>query len=126
MDRGVNTHRGLVWIVARDAFVHIEEVAVLGGYCLGSVAFDNPTEVEEDAALDGADALALIDNRLGVATGDVARNQVAERRVLAFEEVVAFVLGTQIRPSFRSDSDISVSFDWNSSLTGMQVGWIWV
>jgi hypothetical protein len=25
-------------------------------------------------------------------------------------------LGTQIRPSLRSDSDISVSFDWKSSL----------
>ena len=35
-------------------------------------------------------------------------------------------LGTQIRPSLRSDSDMSVSFDWNSSLCGMQVGWICV
>ena len=31
-----------------------------------------------------------------------------------------------MRPSLRSDSDISVSFDWNSSLWGMQVGWICV
>ena len=31
-----------------------------------------------------------------------------------------------MRPSLRSDSDISVSFDWNSSLSGMQVGWICV
>ena len=31
-----------------------------------------------------------------------------------------------MRPSLRSDSDISVSFDWNSSLAGMHVGWIWV
>jgi hypothetical protein len=31
-----------------------------------------------------------------------------------------------MRPSLRSDSDISVSFDWNSSLCGMHVGWIWV
>ena len=31
-----------------------------------------------------------------------------------------------MRPSLRSDSDISVSFDWNSSLEGMHVGWIWV
>ncbi len=35
-------------------------------------------------------------------------------------------LGTQMRPSLRSDSDISVSFDWNSSAGGMQVGWICV
>ena len=31
-----------------------------------------------------------------------------------------------MRPSLRNDSDISVSFDWNSSLAGMQVGWICV
>ena len=34
--------------------------------------------------------------------------------------------GTQTRPSLRSDSDISVSVDWKSPLTGMQVGWICV
>ena len=32
--------------------------------------------------------------------------------------------GTQTRPSLRSDSDIRVSLDWYSPLTGMQVGWI--
>ena len=31
-----------------------------------------------------------------------------------------------MRPSLRSDSLISVSFDWKSSLAGMHVGWIWV
>jgi hypothetical protein len=34
----------------------------------------------------------------------------------------SFFFGTQMRPSLRSDSDISVSFDWYSPLTGMQVG----
>ena len=34
--------------------------------------------------------------------------------------------GTQMRPSLRSDSDISVSLDWKSSLAGMHVGWICV
>ena len=34
--------------------------------------------------------------------------------------------GTQTRPSLRNDSDISVSFDWKSSLAGMHVGWICV
>ena len=37
-----------------------------------------------------------------------------------------FFFGTQMRPSLRSDSLISVSFDWYSPLTGMQVGWICV
>ena len=31
-----------------------------------------------------------------------------------------------MRPSLRSDSDMRVSFDWNSSDAGMHVGWIWV
>jgi hypothetical protein len=31
-----------------------------------------------------------------------------------------------MRPSFRRDSLISVSFDWCSPVTGMQVGWICV
>ena len=31
-----------------------------------------------------------------------------------------------MRPSLRSDSLISVSFDWKSSLAGMHVGWICV
>ena len=34
--------------------------------------------------------------------------------------------GTQIRPSLRSDSLISVSLDWWSPERGMQVGWICV
>jgi hypothetical protein len=38
-----------------------------------------------------------------------------------------FFFGTQTRPSLRSDSLISVSFDWCAAAdTGMQVGWICV
>ena len=36
------------------------------------------------------------------------------------------LLGTHTRPSLRRDSLMSVSFDWWSPVTGMQVGWIWV
>src|SRR5215210_7212854 len=35
-------------------------------------------------------------------------------------------LDTHTRPSLRSDSDMSVSLDWYSPLTGMHVGWICV
>src|ERR1700759_2316692 len=34
--------------------------------------------------------------------------------------------GTQMRPSLRRDSLISVNLDWVSSDWGMHVGWIWV
>ncbi len=43
----------------------------------------------------------------------------------SFAQSAAF-FGTHIRPSLRSDSDISVSFDWCAPVTGMQVGWICV
>ena len=101
---------------------------------------DGVGEVEVDAQPAGADAAALVADVLGGAGGDVARHQVAERRVDALQVVVALVLGdlarrarsspcafgTQTRPSLRSDSLISVSFDWWSPETGMQVGWICV
>ena len=101
---------------------------------------DRVGEVEVDAQTRRADATLGVAHVLRGAAGDVARDQVAERRVLALQEVVALVLGdvaracgrrrvslgTHTRPSLRSDSLISVSFDWCSPLTGMQVGWIWV
>ena len=43
---------------------------------------------------------------------------------IAFTSSIFF--GTQMRPSLRSDSDISVSFDCCVPCTGMQVGWICV
>jgi hypothetical protein len=45
---------------------------------------------------------------------------------LSGDRVSPFFFGTQILPSFRSDSLISVSLDWYSPETGMHVGWIWV
>ena len=87
---------------------------------------DRVGEVEVDAEPAGADAAALVADVLGGARGDVARHQVAEGRVVPLQVVVALVLGdlaglarvvaascgTQTRPSLRSDSLISVSFDW--------------
>ena len=101
---------------------------------------DGVGEVEVDAQAGPADAAALVADLLGGARGDVARGEVAEARVLPLEVVVALVLGdlvgrpavalllagTQMRPSLRSDSDISVSLLWCSPVTGMQVGWICV
>ena len=97
-------------------------------------------EVEVDAVLQRPDAAAGVDLALDRAGRDVAGDEVAERRVAPLEEVVALGLGdllgralcrrtpsgTQTLPSLRSDSLISVSFDWNSSVAGMHVGWICV
>ena len=125
--------------LAGDALVHVEQVAVLLADGVLAVAGDGIGEVEVHAVLEWPDAEPLVDHGLGVAGRDVARDQVAEGRVLLFEVVVALGVGdvaadrasswprgTQMRPSLRSDSDMSVSLLWNSSLAGMQVGWIWV
>jgi hypothetical protein len=132
----------LVGVLTRDALVHVEQVAVapLDDISLPSRSIAS-AEVEVHAVAQRPDAEPLVDHRLGIARGDVAGDQVAERRVLALEVVVAvgfgisrthrgrsrpMLLGTQMRPSLRSDSDMSTSFDWNSSEGGMQVGWICV
>ena len=74
-------------------------------------------EIEIDAVPARPHAAALVADLLGGAGGDVARHQVAEARVAALQVVVAlglgdlvggrvspFFLGTQMRPSLRSDS----------------------
>jgi hypothetical protein len=83
----------VVRVLAGDALVHLEEVAVALPNRLLAVASDRRGEVEVDAVLERADAAALVDHGLGVAAGDVARDEVAERRVLLLEVVVALVLG---------------------------------
>src|SRR3546814_2566818 len=82
-------HGGLVG----DSRVHVEEVAVALVEGRRAEAADGVREVEVDAVLERADALALVDHRLRVAGGDVAGHEVAERRVLPLEEVVAVGVG---------------------------------
>lgn len=135
----VDPHRGLVRVLRGDPRVHVEEVAVLLLDLGPAHPLDGLGEVEVDALAAGADAAALVADVLRGAGGDVAGHEVAEGGVDALQVVVALVLGdlvrgavvalafgTQIRPSLRSDSLISVSLDWWSPVRGMQVGWIWV
>ena len=89
---GVDAHRRVVRVLAGDALVHLEQVAVALPNGLLAVACDRRSEVEVDAVLERADAAALVDHGLGVAARHIARDEVAERRVLLLEEVVALVL----------------------------------
>ena len=91
--RRVDAHRGHVRVVAGDPLVHLEEVAVLGLDGVAAEPGDRVGEVEVDAEAAGADAAALVADVLRGAGGDVARHEVAERRVDPLEVVVAFVLG---------------------------------
>ena len=128
-----------VRVLAGDALVHLEEVAVA---LLDDVAGRAARWRRRSRGTRRSSAARRRGRRrprLGGARRDVAGHEVAERRVAALEEVVALgsgiwsgervssgFFGTQMRPSLRSDSDISVSFDWKSSLAGMHVGWICV
>ncbi len=89
----VDAHRDLVGVVVRDALVHVEEVAVALADDVLAEAADRVREVEVDAEARLADAAALVADLLGGARGDVARREVAERRVLPLEVVVALGLG---------------------------------
>jgi hypothetical protein len=106
----------------------------------GGRAADRVGEVEVDAEPAGADAAALVADVLGGARGDVARDQVAEARVLALEVVVALVLGDLVpggacRRALRHPDPAVVAQRLAhqrelrlvvAGLTGMQVGWICV
>ena len=112
-------------VLAGDLVVHIEEVAVPLLDHAPPEPLDRVREVEIDAAPAGADAAPLVADLLRVAGGDIARDEVAETRVLAFEEVIALAFGdlvrrpriARLRPAPRrarrcaSDSLISVSLD---------------
>src|SRR6185436_4502817 len=82
----------LVRVLAGDALVHLEEVAVL---CLDgrpAQPADRVREVQVDAEPAGADAAALVADVLRRARGDVTGDQVAERGVDPLEVVVPLVL----------------------------------
>src|SRR5690606_2594058 len=91
--RGVDAHRDLVGVLAGDALVHVEQVAVLGLDRGAAHPLDGVGEVQVDAEAAGADAAALVADVLGGAGRDVARDQVAEGRVDALQVIVALVLG---------------------------------
>ena len=98
---GVDAHRHLVGVLARDPLVHVEQVAVLLRDGLGAHPLEGVGEVEVDAAAEvadlGADAAALVADVLGLTARDVARHEVAERGVDPLEVVVAVLLGDLAR-----------------------------
>ncbi len=124
MDRGINPHRNFIGVFSGNLLVHVEEVAVFFANDWFTHAADGVREVQVNAHAARPDPAPFIADFLGVARSDVAGNQVSETRVAPLEVIVALVfgnlrrgprialfLGTQTRPSFRSDSDMSVSLD---------------
>ena len=91
VDRRVDAHRDDVRVLAGDALVHLEEVAVALLDDRPPEPLDRLREVEVDAVLQRPDAATGVDLALDRARRDVARHEVAERRVAPLEEVVAVV-----------------------------------
>ena len=93
----VDAHRRLVRVLAGDALVHLEQVAVALLDGLAAEALERVGEVEVDRAAGRPDAAPLVADHLGVARRHVARHQVAEARVAPLEEVVALGLRDVLR-----------------------------
>ena len=94
---GVDTHRDLVGVVARDPLVHLEEVPVASFDRRATVPPDGVSEVEVHGLPGGSDAAAVVADGLRVARRHVPRDEVAEARVLALQVVVALRLGDVLR-----------------------------
>lgn len=92
-----DTHRGLVGGLANGLFVHLDEVGVALADLVLAQALDGVAEVQVHRVVQRANTQASV-NLLGDGTGsNVTRNQVAECRVAALQEVVALFFRNGIR-----------------------------
>ena len=101
MDSRVDTHWHFVRVVARDALVHIEEVAVLSRHSCATHAGDGFGEVQVDAACHAVDlrphTATLVAHVLCLTACDIAGNKVTEGGVDTLQVVVAIFLGNVTR-----------------------------
>ena len=122
---GVNPHGNFVRIFIGDALVHLEQIAIALANYIHAESLYGVREIQIDAQAGLAHAAAFVANCFGVARRYVARHQIAEAGIAALQVIIALALpesafggrlspgfiGTQMRPSLRSDSLINVSFD---------------
>src|SRR5215813_10904950 len=112
MNRRVDAHRLFVGVFARDAFVHLEQVAVTLLDLVFAGAIDRVGKIEVDAAPAGPHAAPFVADLFGRAGRDVARRQVAVARVFSFEVIIAFVFGglawAAVVAGFLRDPDAAV------------------
>jgi hypothetical protein len=119
--------------------VHAKKVTVFFLDLFLSLFPDSFTKIEVNCVPERPYPIASIDPLLGRTRGDITGAKITESWVPPFQvivpfrfgnivrrAVITFFFGTQIRPSFRNDSDISVNLDWYSPDCGKQVGCIWV
>ena len=89
MHRRVDAHRHSVGVLAGDALVHLEEIAVALADDFFAEPLDGIAEVQIDAAPAGADAAPFVADLLDGARSNIARREVAVARILALKEIIA-------------------------------------
>ena len=89
----VDAHRHVIGVLAGDALVHLEEVAVALFDHVAAETIDRIAEVQVHAVLQRTNTATRVDRTLGRARRDVARGQVAVARIQTLEDVVALLLG---------------------------------
>ena len=93
MHRREDAHRLLVAVLARDALIHVKEVAVAFLDLVRAEPLDGIREIEIDTEPTRANAPAFVAHFLRGAARNIARREIAEARVFAFEDVIAIRLG---------------------------------
>jgi len=93
VDGRINHHRVVVRAHVCDFFVHIEEVTVTLSYHIFAQTVDCIAEVEEYGQAGIVYTEALVATFFGCTAGNIARNEVTECRITAFQVVVAVFFG---------------------------------
>ena len=92
VDGRVNHHRVLIGAYVGDFFIHIEEVTVALSHNILAQTVDCIAKVEEYGQAGIVYAEAFVTTFFGGAAGNVARNEVTECWITAFQVVVAVFL----------------------------------
>src|SRR5207247_986152 len=92
----VDAHRLRVCILAGDALIHLEQVAVAFSNLIFTQSLDGVAEIEINAKSARADATTLIARFLRGPRCNVARRKIAETWILPFQEIVAVGLRDRV------------------------------
>ena len=89
--RWVDSHRSFVGIFPSNLVVHVEQIAVPLANLVLAEALDGVSEIEVNAETAWADTSSVVARFFRRTRRDVARGEIPEARILAFEIVIPFV-----------------------------------
>ena len=88
----VNAHRCLVRVFTCNALVHLEQVAVALFHNITTKSINCCREIEVDSIFQWSNSLTLVNQSFCCTRRNIARGQVAIRRIQALKEVIALSL----------------------------------